>query len=520
MAAKAALDANFVRQPDATAPVMIAGERVRTHDEIRRRAALAAEGFRQMGLREGDTVALFLRNDFAFFEAMQGAVLAGAYPVAINWHATAEEAGYILRDSDAKVLVVHTDLLPQIVAGLPEDLRILVVDTPAEIRRAYGIKSAPHNGIHRGWDSWLSRFDPIAQPMTAPRGAVIYTSGTTGRPKGVRRAPGESQAALTATAAIGYGLVPGEDRVVLMNGPMYHAAPNSYGTMAFASGADIVLQPRFDAEEMLQLIERYRVTHMHIVPTMFVRLLRLPEDVKGRYDLSCLRYVAHGAAPCPPDIKRAMIEWWGPVIYEYYGATEAGLISISRPEDALAHPGSVGQALPNVSIKVLDESGDEVPAGTIGDIFIHSEPGATFEYIGRENDRRDDKYLTLGDMGFVDEDGFLFLRDRRRDMIISGGVNIYPAEIEATLQGIVGIRDSAVFGIPDDEFGEAICAHVQVDAGGPDAAAIRASLEQQLSRYKVPRYIEIVEDLPREDSGKIFKRKLREPYWANVGRSI
>jgi long-chain acyl-CoA synthetase len=242
--------------------------------------------------------------------------------------------------------------------------------------------------------------------------------------------------------------------------------------------------------------------------------------VKQRYDLSSLRYVAHGAAPCPPAVKRAMIEWWGPVIYEYYGATEAGLIAICGPQDALDRPGAVGRALPSVSIKVLDDKGEEAPAGAIGDIFLHTDPGASFEYIGRPSDRREDKYLTLGDMGYLDEDGFLFLCDRRRDMIISGGVNIYPAEIEAALGSIPGVRDSAVFGIPDEEFGEAVCAHVQVEPGGPDAAAIRDALGKQLSRFKIPRVIEAVDDLPREDSGKIFKRKLREPYWAGVGRSI
>ncbi len=521
--AKASLDEVFVVQPDEEPAQMIAGARIRGHAEIRTRASRAARGFAELGVGEGDVVALCLRNDFALFEATIGAGMAGAYTAPINWHATAEEAAYVLRDCAAKALVVHADLLPAIAGDLPPGLPVLVVDTPAEIRSAYGVAptlQAPEGAL--GWDSWLARHAPATAPAEGSRAAVIYTSGTTGRPKGVRRAANTMASGLD-TASVGYGLAGGSSLTVLMNGPMYHSAPNSYGMLAFNRGARMVLQPRFDAEQMLALIERHRISHMHIVPTMFVRLLRLPEAVKARYDLSSLRHVVHGAAPCPPEVKRAMIAWWGPVIYEYYGSSETGLITAHGSQEALERPGTVGRVLPGVAVRVLGEDGGDLPPGAAGDIYVDSAAAAGFSYIGLDDKRAEvtrGVHVTVGDIGYLDAEGYLYLCDRRRDMIISGGVNIYPAEIEAALLGVHGVRDCAVFGVPDAEFGEAVCAHVQVDADGPDTAALRVALAGKLSRFKLPREIVIADDLPREDSGKIFKRKLRAPYWADAGRAI
>ena len=517
-AAKAALDRGFVARPEAAEPIVIAGPRMRTHAEIQARAARAAQGFRDLGILEGETVALLLRNDFAFFEAALGATMAGAYPVPLNWHATAAEASYILRDCGAKALVAHRDLLADIAAGLPHGLRILVVETPAEILAAYKVRpaaAAPEGAV--GWDGWIAAHASIVAPAKASRSAVIYTSGTTGNPKGVRRKP-RTDGSRSQTAAVGYGLEPGEPKTVLMNGPMYHSAPNGYGLVAFALGAKIVLQLRFDAEDMLALIERHGVTHMHIVPTMFFRLLRLPDAVKTRYDLSSLRFVVHGAAPCPVPIKRAMIDWWGPVIHEYYGSTETGLICGHGSEEALRKPGTVGRPLAGVCVKVVDEHGAEVAAGVTGDVYVRSDAKGDFDYIGLADKRAEialGDFVTVGDIGYLDEDGCLFLCDRRRDMIISGGVNIYPAEIEAALAALDGIGDCAVFGIPDAEFGEAVCAHVTVrDRATLTPDAVRGMLAGRLSRFKVPKVVEIVDTLPREDSGKIFKRKLRDPYWS------
>eukprot|EP01036_Dinobryon_divergens_P052639 gene52639-70372_t len=263
---------------------------------------------------------------------------------------------------------------------------------------------------------------------------------------------------------------------------------------------------------------------MHIVPTMFVRLLRLPDDVKARYDVSSLRFVSHGAAPCAPAVKRQMIEWWGPVINEYYGATETGVVVWHGSEDALRKPGTVGRAVPGATVRVVDDQGRDVAMGEVGEIYVRGPHLADFTYNNDDAKRREvalGQLVTVGDIGYVDADGFLFLCDRKRDMIISGGVNIYPAEIEGVLIQMPGVRDCAVFGIPDEEFGEQICAYVEPVAGaGLNVTSVRAYLAEHLARYKVPRVVEFIAALPREDSGKIFKRKLRAPYWEKAGRSI
>jgi long-chain acyl-CoA synthetase len=500
------------------------GERRRSIAEIRARAARAAQGFRTFGVREGDTVALLLRNDLSFFEASLGATAVGAFPVPINWHSTPEEVAYILRDCGAKAIVVHDDLVANVdrpdVRG---DRPILVARTPPEIREAYRLPIAPEPGA-RDWDRWVESFPPIEDPSTATRMAVIYTSGTTGRPKGVRRLASAPGAPPRTTSLVGFGLDTNDEIRVLMNGPMYHSAPNHYAATALTVGADLVLQPRFDAEEMLALIERHRITHMHIVPTMFVRLLKLPESVRARYDVSSLRFVVHGAAPCPPDVKAQMIAWWGPVIHEYYGSTETSLATIHDSAEANRKPGTVGRPLPGVQIKIVDDAGVELGPGHVGEIYVRPGDAPDFTYIGLEEKRREialGDFVTVGDIGYLDDDGYLFLCDRKRDMIISGGVNIYPAEIEAVLVGARGVRDCAVFGIPDDEFGEVVCAYVEpLDGIALDATELRAELAKHLSRFKLPKIFEIVSALPREDSGKIFKRRLRDPYWEGRGRTI
>jgi long-chain acyl-CoA synthetase len=293
---------------------------------------------------------------------------------------------------------------------------------------------------------------------------------------------------------------------------------------AARSQMNIVLQPRFDPEDMLRLIEAHRVTHMHIVPTMFVRLLRLPDAVKRRYDVSSLRNVTHGAAPCPPEVKRAMIGWWGKVINEYYGATETGVVVWHDSEQALLKPGTVGKPVDGAIVRIVDDQGREVKQGEVGEIYVRAPSLSDFTYNNADEKRREvalGDLVTVGDIGYFDADGYLFLCDRKRDMIISGGVNIYPAEIESQLIDMPGVRDCAVFGIPDEEFGEAICAVVQPDAGATLAADdVRAFLGQRLARYKLPRVVEFRDALPREDSGKIFKRKLRQPYWEKAGRAI
>jgi long-chain acyl-CoA synthetase len=328
----------------------------------------------------------------------------------------------------------------------------------------------------------------------------------------------EQAAASERVGGIAYGIKPREDQIVLINGPMYHSAPHSYGMLAFRSACTIILQARFDAEELLALIERHRVTHIHMVPTMFVRLLRLPEAVRQRYDLSSLRFVVHGAAPCPPDVKRAMINWWGPVINEYFGSTETGIPVWHSAEEALKKPGTVGRAIEGGIVRIFRDDGSPCGANEVGEIYMRQTAVPDFDYHGRTQARAEagrDGLVSVGDVGYLDEDGYLFLCDRKRDMVISGGVNIYPAEIENALIGMPGVRDCAVFGIPDAEFGEQLCAFVEPESdAGLSADAVRSFLRERLANFKVPKDVEFRDALPREATGKIFKRKLREPYWA------
>ncbi|MGQ0582811.1 MAG: acyl-CoA synthetase [Reyranella sp.] len=509
-------------------PGVTAGERFRSWADIQANAARGAGGLEALGVGEDDSVALMVRNDFATFEVNMAVSQLGAYAVPINWHFTPEEANYILRDSGAKVLVAHTDLLVQIASGIPACVKVLAVPTPEEIAAAYNVP-AERRAAPAGVGLWQD-FVVASAARTAPprpsRGSMIYTSGTTGRPKGVRRRPStpEQQAAGAREAATFWGLQADPEIVVLMNGPMYHSAPAAYGMASARLGLNVVLQPRFEAEDMLRLIERHGVSHMHIVPTMFVRLLRLPDALRERYDVSSLRFVTHGAAPCAPAVKRRMIDWWGPVIYEYYGATETGVVVWHGSEEALRKPGTVGRPVSGAILRIVDDRGRDVAQGEVGEIYLRGPNLSDFTYNNDDAKRREvalGDLVTVGDIGYLDGDGFLFLCDRKRDMIISGGVNIYPAEIESALIQMPGVRDCAVFGIPDEEFGEQICAYVEpVSADALDAGQVRAWLSEHVARYKVPKIVEFSAALPREDSGKIFKRKLRAPYWEKAGRSI
>ncbi|HEY6982291.1 acyl-CoA synthetase [Reyranella sp.] len=504
------------------------GERFRSWADIQANAARGAGGLARLGVGEDDSVALMLRNDFATFEVNMAAGQLGAYAVPINWHFTAEETGYILRDCSAKVLVIHADLLAAVASGVPAGVEVLVVPTPLEIGDAYNVpgerREAPAG--QQTWDSFVAASEPGAAPPKLSRGSMIYTSGTTGRPKGVRRQPSTLELQAAAAAEVGryWGLVADPSIVVMMNGPMYHSAPAAYGMSSARLGLRVVLQPRFEAEDMLRLIDRHRVSHMHIVPTMFVRLLRLPAEVRKRYDLSSLRWITHGAAPCAPAVKRRMIEWWGPVINEYYGATETGIVVWHDSEEALRKPGTVGHVVEGGVLRIVDEQGRDVKRGEVGEIYLRGPHLSEFTYNNDDAKRREvalGDLVTVGDVGYQDADGYIFLCDRKRDMIISGGVNIYPAEIESVLIQMPGVRDCAVFGIPDEEYGEQICAYVEPLAGAAiDGAAVRVFLGEHLARYKVPKVVEFSAALPREDSGKIFKRKLRAPYWARAGRSI
>ncbi len=507
---------------------ILSGTRELKQATMLERGARAASGFASLGIGEDGAVAMVLRNDFAFFEAAVGASLVGAYAVPVNWHFKADEAGYIVRDCGAKAVVVHADLLPQIKDGIPADVRIFVVPTPPEVRDAYGIDAAacdvPPDAT--AWDDWVASQPVWTEPPRATRSNMIYTSGTTGRPKGVRRQPAGPELQAVATERLAYvlGVRPGTGVRTVVTGPIYHSAPNAYALAAARDGELVVLQPRFDSEELLRLIEQHRITHLHMVPTMFVRLLKLPPEVRRKYDLSSLRFVVHAAAPCPPDVKRQMIEWWGPVINEYYGGTETGAVVFHSSEEALKKPGTVGRPVPGGTVKIFDVSGKELGPGEIGEIYLKLDGFPDFTYNRMDDKRREvdrQGLVTCGDVGYVDEDGYLFLCDRVRDMVISGGVNIYPAEIEAVLIGMPGVQDCAVFGIPDEEYGESLAAYVEPQEGAElTADAVRTFLRERTAGYKVPKLVKFEHGLPREDSGKIFKRKLRAPYWEQAGRQI
>ena len=489
----------------------ISGGRYCSAEEFGERVARAQTVLAGFGVGEGDAVAIMLRNDFPFIIASYAASALGAVAVPVNWHYRSGEVSFILEDSGATVLVVHADLLGAVPTGFP----VLVVDTPPEIAAAYGIAETPAPpGC--SWDLALAAAEPwTGDPLPAPP-SMIYTSGTTGKPKGVRRfsrMDPENSVVAAGLAVLGVAL--GMRTVVC--GPMYHTAPNVFALVAGRTGGLVILQAKFDPEELLALVERHAIGALHLVPTMMVRLLRLSEEVRLRYDLSSLRSVTHAAAPCPPEVKRQCIEWLGPIVNEYYGGTETGVVAACNSEEWLAHPGTVGKAVPGCPVKIFDPDGRELPAGEAGDVYMWNSGFGDWTYHRRDEDRRAierDGLVTIGDIGYLDEDGFLYLCDRRNDMIISGGVNIYPAEIEAELIAHPDVHDCAVFGIPDEEFGESVAAVIQLREGAAEnIEGIRGFLAERLAGFKVPRLVEFATDLPREDSGKIFKRQLRARYW-------
>jgi long-chain acyl-CoA synthetase len=494
-------------------------------DDVLRVARQAATGFEQLGVREGDTVALLLRNDFAFFEVQQAAAAVGAYGVPINWHGRSDEVMYVIEDAKPKVLVAHADLLAPIRSQIPAGTQVFVVPTPPEIVQRYGIGEvaatpAPGDIV---WADWAGRFEPSKAPPKRSRASMIYTSGTTGRPKGVKRLPAtpEQSLAYAELFASVYGLKPGSR--ALVTGPLYHASPNAYGRYAVAIADVLVLQTKFDPEETLALIEKHRIDNAVMVPTMFVRILKLPAEVRNRYDVSSLKWVTHTGAPCPREVKQELMAWWGPVVYETYGGTEVGTTTVATPRDWLEHPGCVGVPTPGTRVAFYDDDGKVLREGEIGEIYARVPAYADFTYHNHEEKRQGverDGLISLGDIGYM-KDGRMYLCDRRSDMVISGGTNIYPAEIEMVLTQCPGVKDCAVFGIPDEDFGESLAAAVELMPGAQVGVAdIQGYLQQHLAKYKVPKRIDFHDSLPREDSGKIFKRRLRDPFWQQAGRKI
>jgi long-chain acyl-CoA synthetase len=490
--------------------------------EVHDRAARIAAGLAALGLRPGDNAAVLLRNSVEFLELTLGIGRAGISPVPVNWHWRGDELAYLLRDSASQVVFAHSSFAPLALAAAPDGVRVIEVREPGHDPAGTGMPD---------FETWLAGQQPAEHPGGLPRLGVIYTSGTTGRPKGVVREEVDADAVLEMAAALLSRLGLETGARTLIPAPMYHTAPNVVATTAAVLGMDITVMPAFDPEQMLALVERHRITQIQMVPTMFTRLLRLPAEVRSRYDLSSLTKVVHSAAPCPVGIKRQMIDWLGPIVEEYYGGTETGPVVWCDCAQWLAHPGTVGAPVDDAQVRIVDPDGREVPTGEVGRVFVRP-PGwwPGFSYLGDEAKRRgmalgEDgdlaRFVTVGDVGRVDADGYLYLTDRASDMVISGGVNIYPAEIEAALSGLPGVRDSAVFGIPDEEFGEALAAHIEVEPGASlTEDDVRDYVHRTLAGYKAPKVVVFTDELPREETGKLYKRLLRAPYWTPTGRNI
>lgn len=498
--------------PDVPAIVMGRGEVV-TYRELDDRSARLATYLRDRGLTPGDHIAILMENSRAFLEVAWAAQRSGLYYTAINRHLRQSEVQYILDDAGAAALIT-SESMTDVVDGLELSAAHIRVCT---------------DGTLPGFDDYtaiLAGHDPLPIDESVEGREMLYSSGTTGRPKGVRKPlPGTSfgdptaPPVLIAQGVAARGIGPGS--VYLSPAPLYHGSPLVFCMSAQRLGATVVVMERFDPLHCLELIERHRVTYAQFVPTMFVRMLKLSDDERTRYDLSSLQEVTHGAAPCPVSVKHRMIEWLGPIVHEYYSGTEdVGASQISATE-WLAHPGSVGR--PMQECHIVGEDGEELPPGEIGVVYFAG--GRPFEY---HNDpektagiTHPNGWRTLGDMGYLDDDGYLYLTDRQALMIISGGVNIYPQEAEDVLIGHPAVLDVAVIGVPDEDMGEAVKAVVQlVD---PDAASdtladeLLTHCRRELATYKCPTSVDFVPDLPRDPNGKLYKRHIREQYWDDHG---
>ncbi|GAN78296.1 acyl-CoA synthetase [Acidisphaera rubrifaciens] len=495
--------------PDKPAYVMADTGEALSFGTLDARSNQGAHLFRALGLAAGDHIALLLENSLVFMEIAWAAQRSGIYYTALSRYLKEDEITYIVRDCGARVVITSAACAAPLhsLVGVADGPRLYMVGTTAP-----------------GYESWEAARD--AMPATPIPDEVagrdmLYSSGTTGRPKGV--APALTGQAITELSPLirllcvdMCGIGPGS--VYLSPAPLYHAAPLRFSMTVAALGGTCVIMSKFDAETFLRYIEQYRVTQTQVVPTMFVRLLKLPEEARHRYDISSLSGVIHAAAPCPPDVKAAMIDWWGPILIEYYAGTEANGATLITSREWLAHRGSVGRAIVGV-LKIVGEDGEEVQPGETGLVYFadgprfvyHNDPAKT---AGAYNDRG---WSTLGDVGHVDEEGYLYLTDRRAYMIISGGVNVYPQETEDVLIGHPEVADVAVFGVPDEEMGEAVKAVVQpadtARAGPALEAALIAYARERLSAIKCPRSIDFLPELPRTPTGKLLKRLLRDQYW-------
>ena len=505
-----------VTDPDRPAVVMHESGEVVTYAQLDAEANSVARVLREHGLQAGDHVAVLIENHPRFLPIVWGAHYAGLYYTAISTRLTAEEAAYIVDDCGAKAFIT---------SSAKGDLAAAIIDETPDVtlRLAFG-GDVPG---HQRYEDVVLSADPTPIDDRSEGMDMLYSSGTTGRPKGVqvplRGVPlgNPDTLYLLVTGLFGAN----EETVYLCPAPLYHAAPLRYSLQVQRAGGTVVVMEHFDAAEALAAIERHKVTFAQMVPTMFVKMLKLPAEVRGRYDVSSLQCVVHAAAPCPIPVKEQMIEWFGPIIHEYYAGTEGNGFAYCNSEEWLAHKGTVGKSLLG-PLHIVDDDGEEVPAGESGTVYFES--ASNFSY---HNDPEKTKgsyhpkgWSTLGDVGYQDEDGYLYLTDRKAYMIIRGGVNIYPQEAENVLTMHPAVADVAVFGVPDEEMGERVHAVVEPATGVPGTPELEAELlefcRSHLARVKCPDHIDFRPELPRHPTGKLYKRLLKDEYWKAAGRSI
>ncbi len=508
------------KTPDKAAAINSATGDVLTYSELNARSNQLAQCWYALGLRRGDHVCIFMENNLTYFVVVWAAFRSGLYLSTVNRYLTTEEAAYIVEDSGSRSAVVSVALkteaseLPSLCANCEQWLAV--------------------DGAIDGYEDFDAKLEEFpAEPLEEePSGGfMLYSSGTTGRPKGIVTplpeggiADSDSRVSMLLRGIWGIG----EDSVYLSPAPLYHAAPLGFCTGVQAVGGTAIMMPRFDEVQALNAIETYQVTHSQWVPTMFTRMLKMPEENRGKFDLSSHKVAIHAAAPCPIEVKKQMLDWWGPILYEYYGGTELNGLTHASPQEWIDRPGTVGRSILGV-IHICDEDGNEVPAGEPGIVYFEL-PEMSFEYLNdpektKEAQHQDhSNWTALGDVGYVDEDGYLYLTDRATFMIISGGVNIYPQEIEDTIVMHDKVVDVAVIGVPNADMGEEVKAVVQLMEGNDPSDELAGQIiewtRERLSHYKCPRSVDFRDELPRLPTGKLYKRLLKDEYWGKSSSRI
>ena len=506
---------NGKKFPDKPAIVMLSSGKIVTHGELNDLSNQGAQLFRSLGLKPGDSIAFMLENHHLFFPIAFAAWRSGLRYTAISWRLQPAEVEYIVKDCEAKVFIT-SKFLEETAANLEEVLG--------------GVKKFMLDGTSSGYNSYEESIASMPEEPVEDEcqgGSMLYSSGTTGRPKGIYRElqlnplPYTQEEDDLGLGRVVEGVYGGVDNTVYLSpAPLYHSAPLGFNTGFLSLGGTSIVMEKFDPEAALKAIQDYKVTHSQWVPTMFVRFLKTDESLRSAYDLSSHKVAIHAAAPCPIEIKENMINWWGPILFEYYAGTEFNGMTIVNSEEWMEHKGTVGRPLVG-ELHILDDEGNEVPSGETGGIYFGGETATSFEYHNDQEKTQSaiskEGYSTLGDIGYVDDEGYLYLTDRKAFMIISGGVNIYPKETEDALIMHPKVADVAVFGVPHPEMGEEVKAVVQPanmsDIGEDLEAELIAFCKEKISHVKCPRSVDFEEELPRHPTGKLYKRLLKDRYW-------